>query len=276
MEEPLHIDIKEAIESKLPRISKLLPRFVFGRLAKLIRQDELNRILLENKDFRDTDFATGTLRSMGIHIVVEGLENVPTEGRFIFASNHPLGGLDGIALISIIGQRYGGNVRCIVNDLLMAVKPLGGVFLPINKYGSQSKQSIRQIDEAYAGDAQMIMFPAGYCSRMNRNGDIRDLEWKKSFITKSVSTRRNIVPVYFDGVNSDFFYKFAKYRKSIGIKASLETIFLPSEMVKSEGKTFGVKFGKPIPYTLFDSSRSQAEWADRVKGIVYAMGNAEK
>lgn len=271
MEQPLHIDVREAVEAKIPSYAKHIPGFVYRWLERVVRQKELNRVLKENADRRGVDFAEGVLGSFGIKLEVEGLDNISDGGRYIFASNHPLGGLDGMALITILGRKYDGNVKCIVNDILMLIKPLNGVFLPINKHGGQSRKNMEAVDEAYHGSCQMITFPAGLCSRRWKNGKISDTEWKKSFITKSIESRRDVVPIYFGGTNSGFFYKFAKFRKRIGLKLNIEMVLLPGEMVDGAGSTFRIKIGKPIPYTEFDNSRSQKEWAQEVKRRVYEM-----
>ena len=271
MEQPLHIDVREAVEAKIPSYAKHIPGFVYRWLERVVRQKELNRVLKENADRRGVDFAEGVLGSFGIKLEVEGLDNISDDGRYIFASNHPLGGLDGMALITILGRKYDGNVKCIVNDILMLIKPLNGVFLPINKHGGQSRKNMEAVDEAYHGGCQMITFPAGLCSRRGKNGKISDTEWKKSFITKSIESRRDVVPIYFGGTNSGFFYKFAKFRKRIGIKLNIEMVLLPGEMVDGAGSTFRIKIGKPIPYTEFENSRSQKEWAQEVKRRVYEM-----
>ena len=268
---PIQIDVEKVIRAKVPGYAKFIPKFVYRKIAHTIRQDGLNRVMRENYGKRGVEFAIGALKSFGADIEVIGEENIPTEGRYIFASNHPLGGLDGIALIALLGKYYNGNVKCIVNDLLMAVEPMQDVFLPINKHGAQSKQSIQAIDDAYASDLQMIMFPAGLCSRRNEKGEVCDLEWKKSFISKSIESKRDIVPVHFGGLNSDFFYKFARFRKRMGIKLNIEMVRLPAEMFRCDGQTFKVKIGKPIPYSTFTSEKSQKEWAADVKKIVYEL-----
>lgn len=270
-DKPIRIDVKDAIQSKAPRYARYIPEFIYRKIARIVRQDDLNRILMENHGKNGTDFAEGALRSLDIKLQIKGEENLLQKGRLIFASNHPLGGLDGIALISLIGKRYGGNVKFVVNDILMAVKPLESVFLPINKHGAQTKSNIRQIDDAFDSDCQMIMFPAGLCSRRNQKGEVCDLEWQKSFIAKSISSRRDVVPIYFEGENSSFFYKFAAFRKRIGIKLNIEMVCLPGEMIKSAGRTYTVYVGERIPYTLFDGSRSKQEWAQYVKERVYAL-----
>ncbi len=271
-ENVVKIDIREAIRSKMPKAARLIPGFVYRWLARLIRQDELNQVLADNHGKTGSDFAEGALRTLGVGLKVVGEENIPSTGRFIFASNHPLGGLDGIGLIAFLGKHFGDeNLRFLVNDVLMAVKPLGNVFLPVNKYGSQSRQSMRAVEEAYNGDGQIGTFPAGLCSREGADGEVRDLEWKKSFIAKSVETRRDVIPVYFSGLNSRFFYKFAKFRKKLGIKFNIELILLPGEMVKNRGSEFEIHVGKPIVWTVFDGSRTREQWADYVKQQVYGM-----
>lgn len=274
--EAMHIDIREAIMQKMPRYGRRIPGFVYSRLAKIIRQRELNRILDENAGKTGVEFAKGVLNSLDIKLNVSGMENIPDGGRYIFAGNHPLGGLDGIALIALLGEKYDGQVKFVVNDVLMAVRPLRNVFLPVNKYGTQSRQAIRQVDEAFAGDEQMLVFPAGLCSRMDNSGKVCDLEWQKSFITKSEETHRDVVPIYFNGLNSRFFYKFAQLRKRLGLKFNIELILLPGEMIKSRGCTFDVRIGKPIPYTTFDKSRSPHQWAQTVKAAVYRLAASSR
>lgn len=270
------IDIREAISSKLPKASRWIPGFVYRWLARLIRQDELNRVLCENRGKTGSAFAEGALQTLGVSVSVMGEENIPASGRFVFVSNHPLGGLDGIGLIAFLGKRYGDDhLRFLVNDVLMAVKPLDNVFLPINKYGSQSRESMRAVDAAYAGDFQIGTFPAGLCSREGDDGRVRDLEWKKSFVAKSVETHRDVIPVYFSGLNSRFFYKFAKFRKKLGIKFNIELILLPGEMVKNRGSKFEIRVGKPIPWTAFTSARRSGEWAEIVKDKVYDMADEQ-
>ena len=276
VERPLHIDVREAVEAKAPRYAKRIPGFVYRWLERIVRQKELNKVLKENSGRTGVDFAEGVLNSFNIKLEVEGLDNLTDGQRYIFASNHPLGGLDGMALITILGRKYNGNVKCIVNDILMLIKPLNNVFLPINKHGSQSRRDMEAVDQAYSGDCQLITFPAGLCSRRGKDGQIRDTEWKKSFITKSVESRRDIVPVYFEGTNSGRFYKLANLRKRIGIRLNIEMVMLPGEMVDKSGSTLRIKIGTPIPYATFDGSRPQKEWAQEVKRRVYDMSTENK
>jgi putative hemolysin len=180
-----------------------------------------------------------------------------------------LGGFDGILLIDTISQ-YFGNVKVLVNDILMNIKNLEPMFLPINKHGGNSKSAAMAIDEAFGSEIHILTFPAGMCSRKIK-GRIEDLEWKKNFIYKSVSSKRNIVPIYFSGKNSNFFYNLSKIRLRLGIKANIEMFFLVDELFKHRNKTFSITFGKPLSYEQFNSTKTYTEWAEAIKRHVYRL-----
>ena len=264
------IDIKQVLRQKAPSVSGKIPEFVVNYLIKTIHQDELNDILLRYRDKQGVDFMRELINYFDLTLQLVGEDNIPKEGRYIFASNHPLGGLDGICLSAVIGSRFDGKIKYPVNDLLLYLPNLKSIFLPINKHGSQERRSAQQMEEAYASDNQIITFPAGLCSRKIK-GKIEDLGWKKSFIQKAVEHQRDIVPVYFDGRNSSFFYRLANLRKSLGIKMNYEMIFLPDEMFKLKHQTFKIYFGKPIPWQTFDNSKKAAGWAEWVRGCAYKL-----
>ncbi|MBP5498533.1 MAG: 1-acyl-sn-glycerol-3-phosphate acyltransferase [Muribaculaceae bacterium] len=272
---PQQINVAEVVAKRLPRHSKFIPRFVTRGLERLICQDRLNELLRNVHPAQGSEAASGYLKEMGISVKVSGEENIPASGRFLFASNHPLGGLDGLALISLLGNRYDGRIKFIVNDLLMAVEPLKSVFLPVNKYGAQSRERVNEIEAEYAGDKQMITFPAGLCSRRQPDGKIHDLEWKKSVITLAVNYQRDIVPIYFDEANSSWFYRIADWRKRLGMKFNAEMILLPREMIKKENSTLHVVFGPLIPHTSLDAARPREE-AQRLCDVVYGLKPSSK
>jgi len=267
------IDIEKVIAGKSPRLLKSLPRFIIRYLKRIIHQDEMNLFISEYGHKQGVEFIDEVLRVMGVTYTVEGIENIDPNGRYLFASNHPLGGLDGMILIHLLGQKY-PEIKFPVNDLLMNVKQLQSVFIPVNKHGAQSSQNARMIEEAYASSTQILYFPAGLCSRKQKGG-IKDLEWKKSFITKAVKHKRDIVPVYFSGRNSNFFYNLSRLRGFFGIKANLEMLYLVDEMFKQKGKSITIRIGKPIPYNNFDSSKTPIDWASWVKERVYEMANIQ-
>ena len=267
--EAMRIDVDKVLRERLPKHYRYIPRFAVRWLERTICQDQLNAILLKMAGKNSVDAATAALNEMDITVRATGLEHLP-EGRYMFVSNHPLGGLDGLALISLLGNRYDKNIKFLVNDLLMAVEPLRGVFLPVNKYGSQSRAAATQIEEALKSDAQFITFPAGLCSRMQPDGTIADLPWQKAAVAHAVNYQRDIVPIYFDAHNSRFFYRFAKWRKKLGIKFNIELIFLPKEMIKQCGATLRVFIGEPIPWDSLDARAPKRE-AARLRDLVINM-----
>ena len=265
----MRIDVDKVLRDRLPKHYKYIPRFAVRWLERTICQNQLNAILVKMAGKNSVDAATAALDEMNITVEATGLEHLPN-GRFMFVSNHPLGGLDGLALISLLGNRYDKKIKFMVNDLLMAVEPLRGVFLPVNKYGKQSRDAAAQIEEALQGDNQFITFPAGLCSRMQPDGTIADLPWQKAAVAHAINHHRDIVPVYFDAQNSRFFYRFAKWRKKLGIKFNIELIFLPKEMIKKCGSTLQVIIGEPLPWSSLDAAHPKQE-AARLRELVINM-----
>jgi len=270
--EPLKIDVDKVLRERLSKHYKYIPGFAVRWLERVICQDQLNTILKKMAGKNSVDAATTALDEMHITVQATGLDRLP-QGRYMFVSNHPLGGLDGLALISLLGNCYGHRIKFLVNDLLMAVEPLRDVFLPVNKYGSQSRAAATEIEAALESDNQFITFPAGLCSRMQPDGRIADLPWQKAAVVHAVNYHRDIVPVYFDAHNSKFFYRFAKWRKKLGIKFNIELIFLPKEMIKQCGSTLRVIIGEPISWQSLDT-RAPKQQAARLRDIVYSMASA--
>ena len=264
------IDIDKVLREKAPKYYKYIPKFVVSYLKRIVHQEELNVFLRESKDKVGVDFLKACLEFLDANIVVKGEENLPTEGLYTFVSNHPLGGQDGVALGYVLGSFYNGKVKYMVNDLLMNLQGLAPLCIPINKTGKQAKDFPRMVEAGFASNDQLIMFPAGLCSR-RQNGVIRDLDWKKTFIVKSVQAQRDIVPIHFEGRNSNFFYNLANVCKFLGIKINIAMLYLADEMLKNRHKTFTVTIGKPISWQTFDKSKTPAEWAAYVKDIVYKL-----
>ncbi|WP_302978590.1 1-acyl-sn-glycerol-3-phosphate acyltransferase [uncultured Muribaculum sp.] len=266
----LRVDISATLNSRASKYAKFIPGFMVKWLEHTICQDELNGILERTSGKRGAEFCHAVLDDLDIKYNVIGADNMPLNRRVVIVSNHPLGALDGIALIDWVSKIYGPGVKFIVNDLLMAVKPLDNVFLPINKHGKQSRKSSSNIEEVFAGNDPIIIFPAGLVSRKRDEG-IRDLKWQKMFINKAVQYHRDIIPVYFDGKNSPFFYNFAKLRTRVGLKFNIEMIYLPREIFRSRHARFTIVAGKPIPYNRFKGGRNAAIEAKAMKRIVYDL-----
>lgn len=271
----IQINLRQIVRERLGRYSRLVPGFILRRLEKTVCQDELNELLRNNFPRQGAEFCEGVLADLDVKLTVVGEDKLPSpaQRRVVIVSNHPLGGLDGMALIAWATRRYGGKVHFVVNDLLNAVAPLRSVFVPVNKHGSQSRESIRAVDEAFAGNDPVLVFPAGLCSRRGTDGKIADLEWQKMFVNKAVEHRRDVVPLYFSGRNSDFFYNFAKIRKQLGLKFNIEMIYLPSEVFRARGSRFTLVCGDTIGWRELRSGKAAMEQAAEIRSLVYSLAS---
>jgi putative hemolysin len=268
-EEKLFLDIDKALKEKNPRLYRFLPGFVLRYLRNVVHQDELNYIMRTYKDEQGLDFVVEVLKYFEITTEIVGEENVPKEGRFVLASNHPIGGVDGMIFMQEAG-RFFGTTKSMVNDLLVHITNMRPLFMGINKHGANARDGIKQIDRVFASEEQILIFPAGLASR-RKKGVVKDLEWKKTFIGKATKYQRDVIPVHISGRVSNFFYNFANLRKALGIKANLEMLYLSRETFKQKRKKFTVTFGKPIPYQVFDKTQTQYQWAQLVKEHVYRL-----
>lgn len=273
----LTIDIEQVIASKSSRLAKYTPKFMVEFIKRAIHQDEINSILINNPDKTGVEFAEAALREMHVKYNATYLNRqaINEKENYIFASNHPLGGLDGLVLINLFGKEL-GQVKFVVNDLLMNIKPLESVFVPVNKHGRMSKEYGEAIHRAYASAGHILYFPAGLCSRMI-GGKISDPPWKKNFLKQALAYNRDIVPVYFRGANSKFFYRLAKLRKFLKISFNVEMIFLPHEMFRQKNSIFEVVIGEPIRIDTIRQDLAQGgdlqKWCDIIRAQCYGLNS---
>lgn len=268
MAEKKFIDIGKVIQDKSPKLKKWLPGFVIGWLKRKLHEDEINTIIHELKDMYGVDYNNGVIDKLGANIESINAYHIPKTGGIILAANHPLGGLDGMAFVKAIAE-VRPEIKFVVNDVLKNLKNYGDVFIGINKIKTTSKTSLRTVESVLSTEDAIGFFPAGLVSR-KQNGVIEDLEWKKSFVTQAIDHKRLIVPVFIEGQNSGFFYRFANFRKRIGIKANIEMLFLPDEMFKQRGRHVRVHFGKPFDPRELDKSRTHKQWAAHIKKFIYS------
>jgi 1-acyl-sn-glycerol-3-phosphate acyltransferase len=263
------IDVDKVLKEKAPGLRKWMPGFVVRWLKRKLHEDDINSAMVKLKDYTGLEFNQRALDFLGTHLETLHAENVPKTDRVIIAANHPLGGLDGMSLIKSVGQ-IRSDVRFFVNDVLLSLKNYGSVFVGINKVGSTSATSLRTMEEVLRMNDAVLFFPAGLVSR-KINGKIVDLDWKKSFVTQAIDHKRLIVPAFIEGENSKFFYRFANFRKFIGIKANIEMLFLPDEMFKQKGHTVKIHYGKPFdPAKVLHLGLSHKKWAAVIKDYIYS------
>ena len=266
------IDLDKILKEKMGSKAKLVPSPLVAWLKRIVHQDQVNAFLWESRGIVGTEWLEECVNYLDATLEIVGEENLPdkNDGRwYTFVSNHPLGGEDGVALGAIIGRHYDGQFRYLVNDLLMNLPGLAPLCIPINKTGKQGRDFPKMVETGFQSNNHMLMFPAGLCSR-RKNGIIRDIPWKKTFISKSVEYQRDIVPIHFSGQNSNFFYRLASFSDRF-LPFNLAMLFLVDEMYKNVHKTFRVTIGKPIPWQTFDDSKKPTEWAQWVQDRVYSL-----
>ena len=263
------ISIEQIIRAKSEKLHHILPHFVINYIRKIIHEDEINEILIRYHGQNGIDFANGMMEEFNVKFNVRNEEKIPPTGKLIIASNHPLGGFDGLTLISLI-SKYRKDIKFPVNDFLMHIPNLQDIFIPINKVGSNSIETARKFDEVFRSDNVILYFPAGICSR-RIDGKIQDLEWKKTFVAKAKQYQRDILPVYFSGKNSNFFYNLANLRKKLRIKANIEMAYLPNELFKQRNSSYDIYVGDLIRYQSLTPNKSDFEWAQKIREEVYSL-----
>ncbi len=264
-----YIDVRKVIKNKSPKLYKLLPRFVINYIRRVIHEDQLNEFMQKNANCIGGEFIDRSLEYLNVKVLSHGISKIPTDSRYIFVANHPLGGLDGIIFIREIEKHF-GKVKAVVNDVLTNVANLKPLFVGVNLYGANSRENIVELDKTFESDAQIMFFPAGLVSR-KVHGIIQDLEWKRTFINRAKRHNLQIVPVFISGRNSSFFYNLSNFRTKLGIKLNLELIYLPDQMFKQNNKTIALTYGKPIHWKTFDKKYSTEEWAAKVREYVYEL-----
>lgn len=273
----LQFDIRAVLKQKAPKAH--VPGFLIRYLERIAHIKQMNAFLRKYPDVKNYDFIRLVLdEELGCSASIDGIENIPTDGKpLIFVSNHPLGGLDGMIIAQMIHESRSSRgdsrpLKVIVNDLLMFMEPLAGLWAPVNKVGRLTKEQAQQQHALWESETDVLTFPAGICSRLQRiegKWQIQDFEWQKNFIQRVREYQRDIVPIYFEGRNSKFFYTLAYIRKLLHIKLNIEMLYLVDEMYGAHGKHFKVHVLPPISYTSLDTSKSPKEWAAYIKQIVY-------
>lgn len=268
MEYKKFIDIEKILREKAYKLYRWLPSFVINWLKRKLHEAEINKAMNDLRDDKGLEFNRKALEILGAKVITVNSENVPLSENVTIAANHPLGGLDGMALIKAVGDLR-PDVHFFVNDILKNITNYGDVFIAVNKLGTASAGSLRTMEQIFREGGAVLIFPAGLVSR-KQNGLVRDLSWKKSFVTQAIDHKRLVVPTYIEGENSKFFYNFAMWRKRLGIKGNIEMLFLPDEMFRANKKNIRIHFGKPFSYKVFDTSRSHKAWADLMYKFIYS------
>lgn len=251
-----------------PKLCKKLPRFAINFLKRRIHQDEINDCIMNAEHFHGPGFFDEALNYVGITYKVRGEENLEMDKKCLFVCNHPLGGPEALIIGSVFRRIYGDGFKVPVNHILANLKPLSDSFVPVRVYASrQSRELGDQIADMFKSDSQVLVFPAGLCARKIK-GKVTEMPWKKMFITQSRRYERDVVPMHISGFNSRRFFFFTKLSMMLKLKFNIGMLFLVDELFNKKGEEFVITIGKPIPYTTFDKSKTDKEWAAEIKDQV--------
>ena len=265
----MNINIADIIKNSDSKFLKKLPNFIIKIMAKIIMQDEMNRIMDKYSDYEGVDFLPKIIEELNLKVEIEGIKNLPDKGKCFFVANHPFGILDGLIITNIVGSKY-GRLKAIGNDAFMFIPNLKPIIANVSVFGKNPKKYFDELNQVYASDVPITHFPFGLVSRIHKF-KVQDEGWKKSFISKAVSNQRNVVPIRFYGRNSNLFYAIYVFRRIFRIKLNIELMLLPRELFRKKGETIKVKIAKPISYQKFNTSLSRYGWAQKVRSIVYEL-----
>jgi len=265
------VDIEDALRGSNSKFVKKLPKFIINWVKRVVREDELNRIHAKYSTLEGMDYVKALLfDEFNTTIKIEGEENVDKDKRYVYVANHPLGAIDALGHLYLVDKMH-GKVVSPSNELFEYIPNLHSLIVGIDVFNQNTKERAQKVNEAFDSDTQIMIFPAGEVSRKIK-GEIIDPVWQKTFVTKALQSKRDIVPIYISGCNSKKFYRTAKTRKMLGIKIYIETLLLPQEMLKKRNAEMVMKIGKPFSQQeIRESKKSHVEWAQKIKDYVYSL-----
>lgn len=263
--------LEDVIESRFPALGSqpgIVARPMLAFLKKLLREDEVNSFLAWCGEAEGLEFIDKILEyfNFSYSAVAREVENIPAEGRVVIVANHPLGLLDGVALLKLVSE-VRRDVRIVANDVLMRFKPLRGLLLPVVNMGEGSNRAnVEAIHAALDNDECVIVFPSGEVSRAGLFG-IRDKRWRGGFLRFAEQARAPLLPVYVGGRNSALFYGVSTLFRP------LSTLMLLREPHGQRDATLPIRVGSLIPWSeiaALDLPRD--EKIRRISREVYGIG----
>ncbi|WP_022957752.1 GNAT family N-acyltransferase [Spongiibacter tropicus] len=244
------ISVDSVIDERFPRIAKGNPhikRTLTALLRYLFHEAEFKQFERDYPHLRGRDFVEQVLNYFDFGYAVSALdkERIPVTGRVVIIANHPIGSLDGLALLKLVSE-VRSDVKVVANEVLYALKPLRSMLLPVdNMSGKRNRrENLQAIHEHLEGDGAVIIFPAGEVSRFSPSG-IRDGRWRAGFIKFAERANAPILPVHMNARNSVFFYALSLLAKP------LSTLWLIREMFKQNNRTVRVSIGPAIDPSLY-------------------------
>jgi putative hemolysin len=241
-------------------------------LRTLFHESEIQQFEKKYSHLTGFDFIDEVLKYFDFTYKISGrdLERIPSHGRVIIVANHPLGTLDGLALLNLI-RKVRPDVKAVANEFLSCFEAYAPVLLPIdNMAGKTPRENLKNIKNYLEQDSAVIIFPAGEVSRMGPNG-VRDGKWNKGFIRFAKDTQSPVLPIHVDGRNSMFFYALSI------VARPLSTLWLIHEMFKQNKNTIEFKVGEKVEYETYSELKfTTAEVAQMFRRHLYRVGKKRK
>ena len=269
------INIEKEILTKFPKLSSktpMLQKSLFKIAQKLVHEDKINDFLKQHSHLKGFEFVEAVLDyfKFDFSYSSKDIENIPSSGRVVIISNHPLGALDALCLLKLVSS-VRKDVRIVANDFLAGIDSLNSLFIKIDNYKTkQSKENIKKIYTALDNEEAVIIFPAGEVSRVSPTG-IKDGKWQKGFLKFAKKSNSPILPILVDAKNSKTFYTVSILNKTFS------TILLSDEMFKQRDKNVTIKVGKLIANEhILDSTSDKLSIVDQYKKHLYGLKKGKK
>ena len=269
------LNIEQAVQQKFPRFQHTSPwikKPTLGFLRKITHEHEVNRFLDLHQDLRGFDFIDQVLDYFNFSYSVSHRDriNIPATGRVVIVANHPLGALDGLSLLKLVGE-VRRDVKIVANDMLMNFAALESLFLPVDNLSkSTRKSSVARIVDSLNNDEAVIVFPAGEVSRIRPSG-VRDGKWNSGFLNFAKKTNAPILPIFIGARNSSLFYSASMVYKP------LSGMMLAHEMFNKNSKNITMRVGETIPYQQIEQlPLVKAEKAKLLRRHLYRIAKGKK
>ena len=244
---------------------------VSGMAYGALRLGKINRLFDGAADYQGCEFADHLLENMKITIDVspEQLENIPKEGGFVMVSNHPFGGIEGVMLLSAIAK-VRPDFKLMANFILSHIPNLKDCFFSVNPFekNPEWKSSVGGIKgtiQHIADGHGLGVFPAGEVSRYHGHDYPEDLPWSTSIARIIKKAEVPVIPVFWDGRNSKWFYAVDKIHSMLG------TARLTKELINKHDTCFNLQIGKPILPSELEVYDNPKDLAAYLRSRSYAL-----
>jgi len=264
------ISIEQTFYKKFPKLAngrrRAFTQPMVDLLRRVIGEDQVNGIIRRLHGREGFAFVDQSLHDLGARYQVAqtDIENIPAEGRVVIVANHPLGAVDALVLLQLIGQ-VRRDVRILANDFLLQLKGLAPLLVPCDVFGGGRRTQVREAYRCLEREEAVIVFPAGEVSRIRPNG-IRDQRWSEGFLRFARKTGAPVLPIHVGARNSPTFYGVSMLAKPLGM------LLLPRQMFTPDKPRMTITIGAPVPTTALSvPGRSDAALARRMRAHVYRL-----